>query len=71
MKKKIFIEGMSCGHCVNHVTVALKELSGVTEVEVNLADKYAVLGFSEEIDDEDIRSAVDEAGYEVTGIEVL
>ena len=26
MLKKIFIEGMSCNHCVNHVKEALAEL---------------------------------------------
>ncbi|MEG2018838.1 MAG: cation transporter, partial [Clostridium sp.] len=34
MKKKISIEGMSCGHCVNHVKEALSELPGVTSVDV-------------------------------------
>ena len=29
MKKKISIEGMSCSHCVNHVTNALSEIDGV------------------------------------------
>lgn len=26
MKKKILVEGMNCGHCVNHVSEALKEI---------------------------------------------
>lgn len=26
MKKKIFIEGMSCMHCVNHVKEALEDI---------------------------------------------
>ncbi|MGH4140319.1 heavy-metal-associated domain-containing protein [Clostridium sp.] len=28
MKKKIYIEGMSCGHCSNHVSEDLKDLGG-------------------------------------------
>jgi len=71
MKKKILIEGMSCEHCVNHVSVALNELSGVTKVEVNLAGKHAILDASQDINDDEIKSAIDEAGYEVTKIEVL
>lgn len=71
MKKKILIDGMSCEHCVNHVTVALQELTGVTKVEVNLADNHAILNASQDISDEEIKSAIDEAGYEVTKIEVL
>lgn len=71
MKKKISIEGMSCEHCVNHVTTALKELAGVSKVEVNLAAKNAIIEASQEVIDEDINDAIDEAGYEVTKIEVL
>lgn len=40
MAKKIFIEGMSCGHCVMHATNALKEL-GLQNVKVDLATKSA------------------------------
>lgn len=71
MKKKILVEGMSCGHCVKHVKEALSELSGVTNVEVNLEAKTAVLEASVEVKDEDIRFAIDDAGYEVAGIEVI
>jgi len=71
MKKKILVEGMSCGHCVNHVKEALSELKGVTGVNVNLASKTAILEASVDIKDEDIKFAVEDAGYEVTGIEVL
>jgi copper chaperone len=71
MKKKILVEGMSCGHCVNHVKEALSELSGVTSVDVNLAAKTAVLEASVDVKDEDIKFAIDDAGYEVAGIEVL
>jgi copper chaperone len=71
MKKKILVEGMSCGHCVNHVKEALSELNGVTSVDVNLAAKTAVLEASVDVKDEDIKFAIDDAGYEVAGIEVL
>jgi len=71
MKKKILVEGMSCGHCVNHVKEALSELNGVTSVDVNLASKTAILEASVDVKDEDIKFAIDDAGYEVAGIEVL
>jgi copper ion binding protein len=71
MKKKILVEGMSCGHCVNHVKEALSELNGVTSVDVNLAAKTAVIEASVDVKDEDIKFAIDDAGYEVAGIEVL
>lgn len=71
MKKKILVEGMSCGHCVNHVKEALMELEGVSSVNVNLDDKVALLEASKNINDEDIKFAIDDAGYEVAGIEEL
>jgi copper ion binding protein len=71
MKKKILIEGMSCGHCVKHVKDALSELNGVTGVDVNLEEKYAVLEANVDVKDEQIKFAVDDAGYDVVGIEVL
>jgi copper chaperone len=71
MTKKILVEGMSCGHCVNHVKEALSELNGVTSVDVNLSAKTAVIETSADVKDEDIKFAIDDAGYEVVGIEVL
>jgi len=70
MKKIISIEGMNCNHCVNHVKVALSGLNGVSNVEVNLAAKYAVIETKDEIKDEDIRFVIDDAGYEVIEIQV-
>jgi copper ion binding protein len=71
MKKKVLIEGMSCGHCVKHVKEALSELSGVTSVDVNLESKSAVIEASADVSDEAIKAAVDDAGYDVVGIEAL
>ena len=68
MKRKILIEGMSCAHCVNHVTEALKEI-GAKNVEVNLERKLATAEISENITDEAIKLAIENAGYDVVGIE--
>jgi copper chaperone len=68
MKKKLFIEGMSCGHCANHVSEALKEIGG-KDVEVNLDKKFAIAEISEDITDEAIKGAIEEVGYDVVGIE--
>lgn len=71
MKKKVLIEGMSCGNCARHTKEALEELNGVTYVEVNLAEKYALVDASQDVNDEDIRRAIDDAGYEVISVEVV
>lgn len=71
MKKKILIEGMSCGHCVKHAKEALAELNGVTNVKVTLEDKTAILEASVDVKDEDIKFAIEDVGYEVVSIEVI
>lgn len=67
MKKRISIEGMSCGHCVKHVTNALNEVEGVKSVEVKLEGKYADIEV-ENVKDEDIKFAIEDAGYDVVSI---
>ena len=67
MKKKINIEGMSCGHCVAHVKEALEEIGGVEILEVNLEEKNALV--NTEVEDNALIAAIDEAGYDVTSIE--
>ncbi len=66
MKKKIMIDGMSCGHCVAHVKEALADFAK-GDVEVNLEGKYAVLDTDKA--NEVLTEAIDEAGYDVTAIE--
>jgi len=68
MKKSIIVEGMSCGHCVNHVKNALEDIKGVTDVNVDLNSKTAVIEASSEVKDGDIKFAIEDAGYEVVSI---
>ncbi|MBE6059890.1 MAG: heavy metal transport/detoxification protein [Clostridium sulfidigenes] len=67
MKRKILIEGMSCKNCVAHVKNALEELAGVSEVEVNLEGKYALVEATESNDV--LKATIEEEGYDVVGIE--
>lgn len=69
MKKKLFIEGMSCNHCVAHVEEALKEVDGIQSVQVNLEEKSAVIELAHDVEDEQLRDVIDDAGYELTKIE--
>lgn len=71
MKQKMFIEGMSCDHCVGHVKVPLTELEGVRTAEVDLASKTAVIDAESDIWDEDVKLAIEDAGYEVLSIEII
>jgi copper chaperone len=57
------VAGMTCEHCVRSVTEEVSEVPGVTAVEVDLAGgSMTVQG---DPDDDAVRAAVAEAGYEV------
>lgn len=68
MKKQIFIEGMTCGHCSARVEKTLKELSGVSDAKVDLANKNAVVELSGNVEDGVLKEAVEDAGYDVIEI---
>ena len=69
MVKKIGVEGMMCQHCVKHVHDALMKVNGVENAEVSLEGKSATVSYTGNVSDDDLRNAVVDAGYEVTGIE--
>ncbi|WP_433380911.1 heavy-metal-associated domain-containing protein [Streptosporangium sp. CA-115845] len=56
------VTGMTCGHCVSSVSAEIGKIGGVSGVQVDLASGAVTVngaGFS----DEQIRAAVDRAGY--------
>ena len=58
------VQGMTCQHCVLSVREELSEVAGVDDVDVDLASSRVSVtggGFS----DDDVRVAVEEAGYEL------
>ena len=69
MRKLVRIKGMTCGHCSARVEKKLKELAGVSDAVVDLEGEHAIINLSGDVSDEQIREAVDEAGYEVVEIQ--
>ncbi|GAA0993002.1 heavy-metal-associated domain-containing protein [Acrocarpospora macrocephala] len=59
------VKGMTCGHCVSSVKEEVGEISGITAVEVDLASGLLTVESDDPIDSEQIKAAVQEAGYEV------
>jgi copper chaperone len=56
------VTGMTCGHCVASVTEEVCEVSGVTDVQVDLeSGRMTVTG---DADAAAVQAAVAEAGYE-------
>jgi Cu+-exporting ATPase len=67
MEKIVKVEGMSCAHCQMRVEKVLNSLDGVEEAKVNLEEKRAIIKGN--ADNDAVRKAIEDAGYEVTGIE--
>ena len=68
---ELSINGMTCGHCVASVTEELSEVPGVLNVEVilnSVATSKATVVTNTELDDNALRDAVSEAGFELVGI---
>ncbi len=59
-------EVMTCGHCVASVTEELREITGVTDVEVFLSaggTSTAEITTTTPVEEETLAQAVQEAGY--------
>ncbi|MFB9831253.1 heavy-metal-associated domain-containing protein [Actinoallomurus acaciae] len=61
------VKGMTCDHCVSAVTAEVGAIDGVTDVKVDLASGVVTVASATPLDDQSVRAAVDEAGYEVAG----
>jgi copper chaperone CopZ len=59
------VTGMTCAHCVNAVTGELTTLPGVTDVRVDLTTGAVAVTSAAPLGTDDVRAAVDEAGYEL------
>ena len=62
----VHVTGMTCEHCVHAVQQELAKLVGVDAVDVDLASGLVTLHTSAPVDPAAVRSAVEEAGYEVS-----
>lgn len=66
MQTRIRITGMSCEHCVQRVTKALEGVKRIKKVRVNLQSGEAVFERPESVSLEEIRKAIEGAGYRAT-----
>ena len=61
------VTGMTCGHCEGAVAGELSGIEGVTSVQAVASSGEVTVTSAAELDDEAVRAAVDEAGYELVG----
>ena len=66
MDSKTFpVTGMTCGHCVSAVTSEIKEIPGVTDVNIQLVpggSSTVTVSSDSPLTDEQVAAALDEAG---------
>jgi copper chaperone CopZ len=63
------VDGMTCAHCVHHVTTELTAIPGVRDVSIDLVNggsSPVTVVSDEPLSDEAIAAAIDEAGYALT-----
>lgn len=70
MVKVMAINGMMCMHCQQNVEKTLMGIENVVDAVVNLEEKTATVTMEQEVSDEILKTAVENAGYEVVGIAV-
>ena len=60
------VDGMTCGHCVETINVALAGLAGVNSVAIQLDNKSVTVDFDESTTDlETISDKIIEVGFEI------
>ena len=69
MKKTLHVEGMMCCHCEARVKKALEALPAVDEAVVSHEAGTAIVTLNAGVSDADLKKAVEDQDYKVTGIE--
>ncbi len=65
MTTTVNIKGMSCNHCVMAVSQALKQMSGVRAVDVDLENGKATIEHEKAMDMSRVKEIIEKAGYEI------
>lgn len=61
------VSGMSCGHCEGAVSGEISEIEGVSSVKAVASSGEVTVVSAAALDEEAVRAAVDEAGFELVG----
>ena len=61
------VSGMSCGHCEGAVSGEISRLPGVSSVQAVASSGEVTVVSAAPLDEEAVRAAVDEAGFELAG----
>ncbi|MEU4168511.1 heavy-metal-associated domain-containing protein [Streptomyces sp. NPDC026665] len=62
------VSGMSCGHCEGSVGGEISAIPGVSSVKAVASTGEVTVVSAAALDEEAVRAAVDEAGFELVGL---
>lgn len=62
---KLAVPDISCDHCKMSIEGAVRELSGVSQVDVSVADRTVDVSFADPLTQAEIVTAIEDQGYEV------
>lgn len=63
------VTGMTCQHCVDAVSEEIGKVDGVAGVQVDLGNGLVTVTSAGPLDQADVAAAVDEAGYDLAGVQ--
>jgi len=65
-RRTLAVTGMSCNGCERNVETALKNLDEVSRVDADHAGDTVEVVADADLNDEDLRDAIEQAGYDVS-----
>ena len=66
LKITVGVEGMMCGMCENHINDAIRKAFSVKKVTSSHSKGQTVILTEQDIDEAEVRKAIDATGYTVT-----
>ena len=67
----VLVNGMMCPNCERHVKKALEGVNGITEAASDHTTGKVVVKHDAPLDEEAMKAAVTDAGYEYVGLATL
>jgi copper chaperone CopZ len=64
---RLQVQGMDCGGCEESIRKAVSQVEGVASVTADHVSGLVEVSFARQPDEEKVRTAIEEAGYEVVG----
>ena len=64
---RLEVQGMDCGGCEESIRKAVTRIEGVDSVSADHVSGRVEVRFAGQADEEKVRLAIEEAGYEVVG----